>query len=123
MNDVEKFRSKVNKELRSGLYSLIVLSVIERKGPIHGYKIIQYIKNKTDSELNPKDATVYPLLRSLQKKGLLSAFWSEAVNGPPKKCYELTEEGVEALQYGLEDWRELTKIANDLFQMRGEKDV
>ena len=48
------------------------------------------------------DGTVYPILRRLEKRGVLVAHWEDeedahAEGRPPRRYYELTPVGVEAL--------------------------
>ncbi|RLF87896.1 PadR family transcriptional regulator, partial [Thermococci archaeon] len=52
--------------------------------------------------------TIYPLLHSMEKEGLLKSRW-EVREGRRIRVYEITEKGVKALQEGRERVRELCK--------------
>lgn len=108
MDIVSEFRTKLEKELKTGLLSLIILLVISKiKKPTYGYQIIKEIEKLSESKLEFKEGTIYPLLRSLQSKKLLDSFWSNSPSGPQRKYYEITKEGEEALNLGLKDWENL----------------
>ena len=110
MNIVEEFRAKLEKELKTGLLSLIILLVISKiNNPTYGYQIIKEIEKLSEGKLEFKEGTIYPLLRSLQSKKLLDSFWSNSPTGPQRKYYEITKEGQEALKFGLKDWEELNE--------------
>ena len=59
--------------------------------------------------------TVYPALRRLEEGGLVDSKWekhtiAQAAQRPPRKYYELTKEGKEALAEALERYRLLEQI-------------
>ena len=96
---VERYYSVVEKKLKSGLFSITVLKVIAAStSPVHGYVITQYLKNKTNGVLYIKAGTLYPILRSLENQGLIRHTSIKSKRGPPKKTYEVTDEGKEALE-------------------------
>jgi DNA-binding PadR family transcriptional regulator len=86
---------KLRKEIRSGIYSYLVLKIIET-GELHGYAIRKFFENLTSGEFVPSEGALYDLLKSLQKQGLVESFW--VMDGRPRKCYRLTELGKEVLE-------------------------
>jgi len=102
---MEKVKEKINREMRSGIYTLIILKVIEELGETYGYEIQKYVQNKTGIEL--KDATIYPVLRYLVKKKVLRAYWTEPGAGMPRKYYSLTKEGKNLLRELIDDYKKL----------------
>ena len=42
--------------------------------------------------------TIYPILRNLESQGLIEHIQERSVRGPPRKCYNLTDEGETALE-------------------------
>ncbi|NJE45842.1 PadR family transcriptional regulator [Thermococcus sp. GR7] len=95
-NKKERALKKLLKELRSGLYSYLVLSLLERKENMHGYVIRKELEKLSDGRLVPSEGTLYDLLKSLKKYGLVEDFWAE-VGGRPRKYYRLTDLGREVL--------------------------
>ncbi|NJE85606.1 PadR family transcriptional regulator [Thermococcus sp. CX2] len=92
----ERALKKLLKDLRSGLYSYLVLSLLERKGELHGYAIRKELEKLSSGRLVPSEGTLYDLLKSLKKYGLVEDFWAE-VGGRPRKYYRLTDLGREIL--------------------------
>lgn len=77
---------------------IVTLSILE-KGPMSGYSLIKEISSQFHILLS--QGTVYPLLYSLQKEGILSI-----KNGVGReKIYELTEKGKEYTKKNLAHFR------------------
>lgn len=55
------------------------------------------------------EGTLYPLLTRLKNEGLLAYSWQESNQGPPRKYYQLTDEGREFLADLTESWTELVQ--------------
>jgi len=58
---------------RRRLVSLFALTLMEREGPIHGYRISERIAQRTEGAWRPGPGAVYPTLRSLAKAGFVRA--------------------------------------------------
>lgn len=108
-DSLEWFRNKIGKELRNGIYSILILHTIgSSKEPTYGYKIIKIIEEITDGEIILNDASVYPLLKTLQAKGLVDSFWGKPESGAVRKFYTLTKNGKEALKIAIAEWESLS---------------
>ncbi len=107
---MEKVREKINREMRSGIYTLLILKVIDELGETYGYEIQKYVNKRAEIEL--KDATIYPVLRYLVKKKVLNTYWTEPNTGVPRKYYSLTEDGKILLVDLIEDYKKLMRAAN-----------
>ena len=88
------------QEIRRGILVLSVLSVLEK--PEYGYSLVQSLEK---IGVSIEGNTLYPLLRRLEKQGLLISSW-EVESQKPRKYYEITSMGVEVRE-------ELTKIWQD----------
>lgn len=102
-----RFRERMDQQMRSGVLGLILLAAVERLGPVYGYELLKSVNSRADGRLEFKEGTVYPALRKLEDKGLVSSFWQEGEAGPPRKYYQITELGQQALDQTITDWREL----------------
>ena len=80
-----------NKEIRKGFLKAILLVTIREK-PIHGYDIIQLIKERSGGRWTPSPGSVYPALEYLESKGYIT---SEEVER--KKVYTITPKGRQAI--------------------------
>ena len=54
------------------------------------------------------EGTLYPLLNRLKKDALLKYEWQESTQGPPRKYYALTDEGLDLLQQLDANWQDLS---------------
>ena len=119
MDEIEDFRAKLRKELRTGLISVLLLDVIDQAGEEgYGYAIIRRLEDYSDGVFTFKEGTIYPILHSLLRQGLVTTEWRESPSGPARKCYRLTVQGKRALQVGLEEWGEMNVVAQKLLSHR-----
>lgn len=117
MSAVENFKNKIEREMKSGLIALLILYIITNsKDPIYGYKIIKRLNEATSGELRFKEGTVYPILRYLQTQEFMTSFLGESPNGAPRKYYEITELGKEALREGLMSWKQMRKVMTGIIK-------
>ena len=116
---MDKIREKINREMRSGIYSILILKAIEDLGETYGYEIQKYVEEKSGGKMKLKDATVYPVLRYLNRKNILHAYWTEPGEGVPRKYYSLTDKGKKLLKVIVKDYYELVRYANRI--IGGEK--
>ena len=87
----------------ASLLDAIVLAVVAREGT-YGYKITQDVRQV----MEVSDSTLYPVLRRLQRDGLLATY-DEAVDGRMRRYYRITPAGeVKLAQYRIE-WTEYRK--------------
>ena len=115
MKPVEAFKKKFDKELKTGLLSMLVMLAIDRtKEPSYGYAIIRTLESISKGSLDFPEGTVYPILNSLAERGFLESSWGNPLRGPMRKYYRITAEGRDALRMCLEDWRKVSKATEEL---------
>ena len=93
---VEGFES----ELLRGISTVAVLQII-RQNPdegIYGYQLLKALEAETDNVLVIEEGTLYPLLRKMEKDGVLSSLKKES-GGRLRKYYILTDEGHKLLNH------------------------
>ncbi len=111
---MESPREKVNREMRSGLYALLILKAIDDLGESYGYEIVKYLERRSGGKIRVKDASIYPILRYFSRKKILKSYWTEPGAGVPRKYYKLTDEGKALLGELLEDYREMRRIVDSI---------
>lgn len=94
--------------MRKGILEYCVLLIIS-KGEIYASDIISELKQ---ARLLVVEGTLYPLLTRLKNNGLLSYNWVESTAGPPRKYYQLTEDGKVILKQLDSTWEELAYAIN-----------
>lgn len=101
MGDDKDLLSSLLMELRRGTLVLSVLS--QMKEEKYGYSLVQSLEEKGVS-IDPN--TLYPLLRRLEKQGLLQSNW-ETSGSKPRKYYIRTEYGDEIYQELKHQWEDM----------------
>ena len=102
----ERFVENWTTQLRKGLLEFCVLNAI-RGGRIHGYDIVKRLRGLDG--LVTAEGTVYPILSRFKQQGLVRSTVEESAQGPPRKCYTLTERGRKALSQMNERWAAIRK--------------
>ena len=95
-------------QMRKGILEYCILSVISMDS-CYASDIINRLK---EAKVIVVEGTLYPLLTRQKNSGLLSYRWEESQQGPPRKYYELTEQGKEYLSELDSSWTELVKSIN-----------
>ena len=95
-------------EMRRGTVVLSVLS--RRQSPKYGYSLIQELKQ---NEFGVEANTLYPLLRRLEKQGILRSEW-ETQGAKPRKYYVLTDFGKEIFEELKTYWKNMQSYLNVL---------
>jgi PadR family transcriptional regulator, regulatory protein PadR len=95
-------------QMRKGILEYCILSVLSRNS-CYASDIIKELK---EAEVIVVEGTLYPLLTRQKNAGLLSYRWEESQQGPPRKYYELTEEGRRYLADLDKSWKELVESVN-----------
>lgn len=89
-------------ELRRGTLILSVLS--QMKKPKYGYALVQSLEEKgVTIEAN----TLYPLLRRLEKQGLLKSEWDTG-ESKPRKYYSRTPQGDRIYEELKSQWKDIS---------------
>ena len=113
MNESNAQSKKFQKELNAGIYSLVLLNVLNSSAePMYGYQIAKFLEENGPEEPQMKQGTLYPVLRSLEENGLLSSLVEPSVSGPPRKYYSITAQGRQALQEWIEIWNQTKKFVD-----------
>jgi PadR family transcriptional regulator len=116
MKNIADFQKKLEREMKSGLMSLLILSMIKKsKAPVYGYHIISELKKATGGRLILRDGSVYPILHYLQKQKFVVSFLDESPSGAPRKYYTITALGDTAYKAGYNSWIELKEILDEAF--------
>jgi PadR family transcriptional regulator, regulatory protein PadR len=95
-------------QMRKGILEYCILSVLSRNS-CYASDIIKELK---EAEVIVVEGTLYPLLTRQKNAGLLSYRWEESQQGPPRKYYELTDDGRKYLAELDKSWQELVESVN-----------
>lgn len=109
MNDeYTKFVTEMNR----GFLQILVLVVLENE--MYGYMILKFLLT---SGYTVEESTLYPLLRRLERYGLVRSRWN--VEGDrPKKFYKITASGKSIREKLVNKWRQQDQILNNLMKSK-----
>ena len=80
------------KDLFPGALEMMILHVLRRQ-PLHGYALVQRIKQASDELLQVEEGSLYPALQRMLKAGLVRARWEVSASGRRVRTYVLTPRG------------------------------
>lgn len=110
MGEEKDLLNSLIQELRRGTLVLSVLNQL--KEARYGYSLVQNLEEKGVS-IDPN--TLYPLLRRLEKQGLLCSEW-EMGESKPRKYYRRTSQGDDIYIELKEQWEKLSDSMKGLFE-------
>ena len=85
-----------------GSLPLLVLKILDRRGPLHGYGITGQIEAISDL-LRVEEGSLYPALHRMEESGWIRARWTTTENKRRARIYEITALGRK--QLGVEERR------------------
>ncbi len=100
-------------EVLKGHLDAIVLAIL-RDGPLHGYAVIEALRQRSEGAFELAEGTLYPVLHRLEADGLLSSAWSDAT-GRRRRVYRLTRRGRAALARRREEWAGFANAVEAVF--------
>jgi len=101
---VDNELGNIETEMKRGFLQLLVLALLETE--TYGYAMVRTFH---DLSYKVEENTLYPLLRRLEKKGLIRGKW-ELSEERPRKFYSVTEAGRDMCNGLLAIWKKQNEI-------------
>ncbi|MFP5285316.1 MAG: PadR family transcriptional regulator [Thermoanaerobaculia bacterium] len=101
-------REKAEKkaDLLQGTLDMLILKAVSL-GALHGYGIIQRIRQMSEEMLDVEQGSLYPALYRMEQRGWISSQWVVNETGRRAKFYTLTREGRRQLEAEEASWDRL----------------
>ena len=113
---------KLRRELSAGSTALVLLAVLGRAGePLYGYRISKLIEWEGNGAGPVTGGALYPVLRSLERSGLLASSVEPSVAGPPRRYYRITGDGRAALARWTAIWRDTVDFVDSTLKGTGDE--
>ena len=106
--DTDEALATHGQELRRGTVVLAALASLGE--PRYGYALLEHL---AEAGIEVEGNTLYPLLRRLEKQGLLVSEWNTD-ESRPRKFYSLTEAGRSVLTALTHEWSAITTALQTL---------
>lgn len=107
----------ISSQMLKGILQGCLLILINQK-PYYGYEISQGLSQYGFEDV-PK-GTIYPLLISMERKELIFSKMQPSKEGPKRKYYYITDNGRQALETFINQWKHLSLNVNKLINERGK---
>jgi PadR family transcriptional regulator, regulatory protein PadR len=110
MTETDDLIQQLRQELRRGI---VVLAVLSQTGTArYGYSLIQRL---SEHGLAVEEGTLYPLLRRLEKQGLLESEWDTS-EPRPRKYYTISAAGRDVLAALSAEWDDTAAMMRRLLE-------
>ena len=110
-DDTQNVTRNLLSELRRGTLVLTVLSQLREQQ--YGYSLKHCLAEKG---VDIDQGTLYPLLRRLEKQGLLESDWLVEENRP-RRYYRLNQTGEEVLEELSQGWKQMSATIEKLLEL------
>jgi transcriptional regulator len=91
-----------------GSLPLLVLKLLARRGPLHGYGLATQIEGMSGETLRVEEGSLYPALHRLEETGWIKARWVTTDAGRRARAYEITAAGRKQLESEETRWKAIT---------------
>lgn len=88
-----------------------MLTVLARRGPLHGYAITSHIQSLSDA-LRIEEGSLYPALHRMEEAGWIKARTVTTEHNRRARAYDITATGRRQLGLEEERWRSITGAVN-----------
>ena len=95
---------KISKELLKGSTGTMILQLLSEQD-MYGYMIIGQIESRSDSVFHMSEGSLYPILHTMEKEGLLQSYRQMSESGKERKYYRITAKGRLQLELKLDEWK------------------
>lgn len=90
-----------------GALPILVLKILAKRGPLHGYAITTQIETMSEA-LRVEEGSLYPALHRLEESRFVKARWTVTANKRRARVYEITTAGRKQLEAEERRWRIVT---------------
>ncbi len=114
--------AKLTKKSLDGNVETLLLAVLS-DGRSYGYEIVKKLNERASGLLRMGEGTVYPVLRRLEKRDLITSQWVQASSGRQRKYYKLTPRGRRALATNAQQWQSLVQLMGRILGEAGTEHI
>jgi PadR family transcriptional regulator len=100
-----------------GSLPLLVLKLLARRGPLHGYALATQIEGISDDALRVEEGSLYPALHRLEESGWIKAKWTTTETGRRARVYEITAPGRRQLESEEARWKTITAAVGKVLKL------
>lgn len=110
--------NKIDSQMLKGVLTGSILCLLSEE-ELYGYSLSEKLASVGFADISK--GTIYPLLLSLEKKHYIQGNMRASKDGPNRKYYRLTAEGVQAKEQFLQQWMQLKQNMERLIDRSEEE--
>ena len=99
-----------------GSLPLLVLKILARRGPLHGYALTAQIEGMSKEILRVEEGSLYPALHRMEEAAWIKAKWLTTENKRRARVYEITSAGRKQLEEEAESWGRMSAMINRMLR-------
>jgi PadR family transcriptional regulator, regulatory protein PadR len=92
-----------------GALPLLVLKILARRGPLHGYALTAQIEGMSKDVLRVMEGSLYPALHRMEESGWIKARWVRTESGRRARVYEIMAAGRTQLEAEEARWDSVSR--------------
>jgi PadR family transcriptional regulator PadR len=96
------------RDLFRGALEMMILQSLRRQ-PMHGYALVQHIKQRSDELLQVEEGSLYPALQRMLKDNLVKAQWEISASNRRVRTYRITPAGIKHLEREVSSFEQMLK--------------
>ena len=100
-----------------GSLPLLVLKLLARRGPLHGYGVATQIETMSEDTLRVEEGSLYPALHRLEEASWIKARWATTEAGRRARVYEITAAGRTQLESQEARWKTITAAVGKILKL------
>lgn len=101
----------IDKSLLKGSTTMLILKLLEEKD-MYGYQMIEELSQKSNDTFALKAGTLYPLLHSLEQKGMINTYEETVGTSKVRKYYSISKKGRGVLAEKKAEWITYSETMN-----------
>ncbi|MFK7768636.1 MAG: PadR family transcriptional regulator [Mariniblastus sp.] len=120
--DAEDAKKSLQKQLNSGASALVLLAMLERQNrPMYGYEVAKELERQNGGSLPMNPGALYPVLRSLEKQGLLQSETELSEEGRARRYYSMTKVGMETFRHWRQAWADTKQFVDTILENKDDQ--
>lgn len=93
-----------NRNSAQSALDLLILTILSRRGPSHGYGIATAIQEVSEEALRVDEGSLYPALHRMEEAGWVKAEWTTTENKRRARIYRINQAGLQQLADEKKSW-------------------
>ena len=99
------------RDLFRGALEMMILQSLRRQ-PMHGYALVQHIKQRSNDLLQVEEGSLYPALQRMLRENLVQAEWETSASNRKVRTYRITAAGIKHLEREVSSFEQMLRGIN-----------